>query len=143
MEIIIDGVFVMIDEAQTAAFYARAPELDCPCRDCLNFLQALPRLPSKARDFMASIGVPLSKSTEVYSLERDEAGCLRYGGFTSVCGKLPEHVERTASWAFAEGCSVYFTRDRWLRHGDFPEPAMQMEFTLTLPWMLDTPRESS
>lgn len=118
-----------IDRARTAAFYAAAPEISCPCEDCRRFLRLTPRLPEAVQTFLNELGVDARKLTEVYRLP-DEAGKVRYGAFTAVCGELAENGERTPVLSLGESCAAWFRKEISLPEPGFPEPAIQLELEL-------------
>jgi len=125
------GFHVEIDEESTLRWYAAAEDWSCDCGDCRNFL-ALARereLPTVVLEKLDQLGIPPEKTTYVCQLYPDENGrhyqfSYRIAG-SILSGKATETVGRCCHEPYPYGAP------------DFPEPHFDLEFDLTLPWVLD------
>ena len=129
------GFQVEIDEAATQNWYAAAAPWGCDCGHCRNFLALTLRnaLPSSVTEPLRRLGIPPEKATYVGHLYSDSNGHL-YQFSYRVAGSIlsePEGEPHTEARCCHEPYP-YGTPD-------FPEPHFDLEFYLTLPWILPEP----
>lgn len=143
---------VDIDVAKTKQFYKNADTVSksCLCDGCRNFERAVDTLPSIVTAFFADLGIDMRKVRECYVNFADDDGMLFYGGFYHICGTLLDGDsawkkmnnklccwDDKAAFCISPGFHVSFQRDIALLEKDFPLPALQLEFTAKLPWVLE------
>ena len=135
------GFRVEIDEEATRNWYAQADEWDCDCGDCRNFLkQARARtLPAPVLALLDGLGIPPEKSIDVCEYGPEEGG-RRYDFVYRIAGRILSGDEQRDSAKFDWGMGTCF-HDTYPGAPDFPEPHFDLDFSLTLPWVLDEPRE--
>ena len=143
---------VDIDVGKTRAFYETLETVSqlCSCDGCLNFERSVGVLPRSVRGFFDELGIDMRKVCECYVIYTKADGTLSYGGLCHVCGTLLEGEsawrktgETTAEWNEAavfpvsDGLRVSFQEEdiRMLEDG-FPQPVLQIDFTLDVPWVL-------
>lgn len=126
------GYEVEIDRVSTAAWYSTADEWGCACGDCRNFLTAarINALPLFVRKLLEKFELPPEKATYVGQLYADDEG-VHYQVSYRIAGEILAKQ--------GEG-------DRRIRcchepypYGapGFPDPHFDLEFYVTLPWLLE------
>ena len=146
------GYEAQVDEQATRDCYAQAPEWDCPCGHCRNFV-ALARerkLPEELLAILDSLSIPPEKATYVCELYYDkdwrEKGLLyqlQWRVVGAILAQPPGEcydgygplAERP--WGGVMLCRV----DDGYAAPDFPEPWFTIDCSLYLPWVLDEPVE--
>lgn len=135
------GFRVEIDEEATRAWYAQADEWDCDCGDCRNFLKLAHdrALPAPVLALLDGLGIPPEKSTDVCEYGPGEGGRL-YDFVYRIAGRILSSDEQgdSAKLDWGEGRCFH---DTYPGAPGFPEPHFDLDFWLTLPWVLDEPRE--
>ena len=148
------GYEAQVDLETTRSYYAHAPDWDCICGHCRNFV-ALARerkLPQELLAILDSLSIPPEKATYVCELYHDadwrEKGLL-YEISWRIAGtvvKKPESREnegtfwgppvRLPGFQLMLGHEIY-------PYGapGFPEPHFDLDVSLYLPWVLDEPVE--
>lgn len=147
------GYEAEVDQAATAAWYARAEDWGCKCGHCRNFLALARerRLPAELLDILDSLSIPPEKATYVCELYHDETWAekgLLYQFSWRVAGEIlakPAGKVAGPDW----GPNVDFSwGDLSLGHDeypygapDFPAPHFDLGCTMYLPWVLDEPAD--
>ena len=144
------GYEAEVDEQATRACYAQAPEWDCPCGHCRNFV-ALARerkLPEELLAILDSLSIPPEKAT--YVCELDDRDWKEKGVLYEISWRLAGAVVKKPESRENEGTPwgpPSWLRSCWLMLGhetcpvepDFPEPNFDLDVSLYLPWVLDEP----
>ena len=141
-----------IDADRTKMFYAVPRDLGCGCDGCRNFERALPALPAEVRDFLRQLGIDPGQPAEVSAVHSPEGTDTLYSGFYHICGTILEgrnpwvqtglrqyRLDERYAIEFPGDFSFFFTSDCHLLAPEFPRPAIQLEFSGMLPWVLDVP----
>lgn len=131
------GFSVEIDETSTRRWYAAAEEWGCACGDCSNFL-ALARkrqLPASVLESLDKLGIPPEKATYVCHLYDNEKGHL-YQFSYRIAGNILNRSEEADTKEYGQCCHEPYPYGA----PGFPEPHFDLEFWVTLPWVLDEPR---
>lgn len=129
------GSIVEIDEVGTQRWYAGAEEWGCDCGDCRNFL-ALARkrkLPIFVLEHLDKLGIPPEKATYVCQMYPDGDG-QHYQFSYRIAGNILSGESATGAGRCCREPYPYGAPG-------FPEPHFDLEFWVTLPWVLDEPRE--
>lgn len=133
MKTILCGCQVEFDETLTLNWYANAGEWDCDCVYCRNFVSLAKKrqLPQQVLDILARLGIAPEKATYVCHLEENEDGQLyqfsyRLAG-TIISQSQTEQIGSCGHEPYPFGAP------------GFPEPHFDLDFCLTLPWMLNEP----
>ena len=129
------GFETAVDQERTQRWYASAGEWDCDCGDCRNFL-ALARkrqLPAFVLEHLDKLRIPPEKATYVCQMYPDGDGqhyqfSYRVAG-NILSGETAEAAGRCCHETYPYGAP------------GFSEPHFDLEFWLTLPWVLDEPRK--
>lgn len=129
------GFEVEVDQKDTQHWYAAAKEWACDCGDCRNFL-ALARgrhLPAFVLEKLDKLGIPPEKATYVCQMYPDGDGqhyqfSYRIAG-NILSGEATGEAGRCCHEPYPYGAP------------GFPEPHFDLEFWVTLPWVLDEPRK--
>lgn len=127
------GCQVEIDEAGTHNWYAKASEWDCDCVYCRNFVSLAKKrkLPQEVLDILNKLGISPEKATYVCQLQENEDGQL-YQFSYRLAGNIISQSQ-TEQIGSCEHESYPFGAP------GFPEPHFDLDFCLTLPWMLNEP----
>ena len=141
-----------IDVEKTRHFYKNAESVSkrCSCDGCTNFEEAVAVLPQSVIKFFADLGIDMRKVCECYVNITNDTGTLLYGGFYHVCGTLLDGEsawkkinDSTAYWDDGAAVSVSpnfrvsFQEDISLLETGFPLPVIQLEFSASIPWVLE------
>ena len=135
------GSEVEIDDVSTRRWYVDAEEWGCNCGDCRNFL-ALARkrqLPAFVFEHLDKLGIPPEKATYVCHLYDDEKGHL-YQFSYRIAGNILSGETNILSGETATGAGRCCHETYPYGAPGFPEPHFDLEFWVTLPWVLDKPR---
>lgn len=127
------GSIVEIDEESTHHWYADAEEWGCDCGDCRNFL-ALARerhLPTFVLEQLDKLGIPPEKATYVCQIYPDGDG-QHYQFSYRIAGNILSGEAATGAGRCCHEPYPYGAQE-------FPEPHFDLEFWVTLPWVLDEP----
>lgn len=129
------GASVFVDRVATSAWYDQAGPWDCTCGHCRNFLALAKagQLPPEVLDTLDGLGIPPGKATYVCELYTDEEG-VHYQFSYRLAGNILEEGEGSDQFGRC-------THEPY-PHGapNFPEPHFDLEFFLTLPWVLEEPK---
>ena len=146
------GYEAQVDLETTRSYYAHAPDWDCICGHCRNFVAlALARkLPEELLAILDGLSIPPEKATYVCELDdRDwkEKG-VRYEISWRVAGavvKKPESLENEGTFwgppVRLPGFQLMLGHEVCPVEPDFPEPNFDLDVSLYLPWVLDEPVE--
>ncbi len=127
---------VELDEAITKNWYTKSAAWDCDCGYCRNFL-ALARknaLPASVMEILNKLGIPPEKATYVCGIFSDDG--LLYQFSYRIAGNIlnEEQIELSAQ-SSGEGRCCHESYPYGAPN--FPEPHFDLEFWLTLPWVLE------
>lgn len=135
------GFEVELDKAATQNWYARANEWGCTCGHCRNFLALAQKrnLPDAVLAPLQMLGIPPEKATYVCQLYPDGDGQCYQFSYRIVGRILSEREAEELPYNWGDGrCG----------HEPYPygapgfsEPHFDLEFYLTLPWVLEEPTE--
>ena len=125
---------VEIDKEKTEQWYAQADDWGCDCGNCINFLEVVKRdlLPSHIKKHLESLHIPASKATYVCLLDGEHLYQFSY----RIVGRIlsGESVESAAlDWGEVRCCHEPYPYGA----PGFPTPHFDLEFWITLPWILD------
>ena len=147
------GYTAEVDEQTTKDYYAQAPDWDCICGHCRNFvaLARARKLPAEILEILDELHIPPEKATYVcelcYGEDWREKGLL-YEVSWRVAGTVVKQPESRENEGTPWGPPSWL-RSCWLMLGhetcpvakDFPQPHFDLDISLYLPWMLDEPIE--
>lgn len=140
-----------VDVDRTKQFYETASRVSegCSCSGCRNYEKAVQKFPTVITDFFAGLGIDMRCVCEVYVNYANPDGSLFYGGFYHLCGTL---LSGKSAWVPTSSTSSYWKDDRTfpvtdnfhisfqqecdLLEKDFPLPALQLELSANIPWVL-------
>lgn len=130
------GTMVEIDLKATKEWYSRGNEWDCECAHCRNFLELARRkqFPQQVLDLLDGFGIRPEQATYVCQLYDDAEG-QHYQFSYRLAGNLVEEADEAI--ASAENIGRCCHEPYPYGAPDFPEPHFDLEFYLTLPWVLD------
>lgn len=133
------GFRVEIDETATSDWYAHSEQWGCDCGHCRNFLKlALERaLPVQVLEILDKFGIPPEKATYVCEMYPDEGGhCYQFS--YRMAGRIlvdDKTVTAKQDWGWGHCCHEPYPCGA----PGFPEPHFDLDFWVTLPWVLDEP----
>lgn len=126
------GSVVELDREATQAWHQQAGAWNCTCDHCRNFLALAKgrQLPPVVLETLDRLGIPPEKATYVCELYTDENGPL-YQFSYRLAGRILEQkeLEDQPGWCTHEPYPYGAP--------NFPEPHFDLEFFLTLPWVLE------
>ena len=119
---------------------------DCDCLYCRNYLRAIPELPKELLALLDRFGIDPRKEAEVYQCMKNEDGRHLYGASYHLVGELMVDEDYIASeddlykrdglyLLFKDYC-IRFSSDVVLVPESFPRPVIQLEFQVTIPWVV-------
>ena len=138
---------VDIDVERTRQFYLEDGLLDCPCDDCVNYVNAVDKLPEPVKVFFDNLGVNIKNPAEISTLCAVSEKTVVYHGFYYVCGNVLDNdnlgeefdEDDESYYAIAPHFWAYFLRKFALPEDQLPKPLIWLEFTGRIPWVLDKP----
>jgi len=127
------GYPVEVNLEATQNWYAQADAWDCSCGHCRNFLAHARSntLPECVMIVLEELNIPLEKATYVSELYTDETG-VHYQFSYRIAGRIlasPELQLDTEGRCCHEPYPYGAPK--------FPEPHFDLEFWVTLPWILE------
>ncbi|CEG21329.1 hypothetical protein BN1080_00236 [Planococcus massiliensis] len=128
---------VNIDPEKTREFYKTHHPIteDCRCRYCENYSLAAASFPEHVRMHFDRLGIDPQKEGEVFVGDDDGKDMLLYMGFYHAVGELVEGPKQAV--AEESGLRFHFSEQTDLVPEGFPEPVLQWEFELEVPWLLE------
>lgn len=138
MEQVISGWKLEVDEEATRRWYQAAPEWDCICGHCRNFMaQGDASFPKELRTLLAELGVQPTKASYVCQMDQKEGQQLYQIQYPLVGRILEKGTEK-------EEIRVLTPEERAGEPDGaegFPQPRIELELWLWLPWVLREPRQ--
>lgn len=133
------GYQVEIDETATRDWYRDSKGWDCECGHCRNFLALAKerRLPSEVLEILDQFAIPPEKPTylcEIYPNENGHCYQFSYRIAGSILGG-DETSSVSQDWGEGRCCHETYPYGA----PDFPETNFDLEFWVTLPWVLNEP----
>ena len=121
------GSMVEIDLEATKEWYSRGKEWGCACGHCRNFLELArsKQLPQQIIELLEGFGIRPEQATYVCQLYDDDKGHYYQFSYRIDAAFFAEHIGHCCHETYPYGAP------------DFPEPHFDIEFFLTLPWVLD------
>lgn len=125
---------VEADKTATRDWYARSKGWAYDCGHCRNFLTLARRreLPMTVSENLDKLGIPPEKATYVGALDPDEDGLCYQFSYRIAGNILSGEADTKESGRCLHETYPYGAPG-------FPEPHFDLEFCLTLPWVLDEP----
>ena len=138
-----------IDVEKTKIYYnaANLVSKDCTCSGCRNYEQVVDLLPDEVLSFFSRLGIEMKKIREAYVNCTNADDTVFYGGFYLVCGSiiggensLVADSSNSNHWGkthtITNDFKVSFHNDCSLLESNFPLPAIQLEISASMPWVL-------
>lgn len=118
----------------TAKWYASSTGWNCECGHCRNFLEIAKKrgLPKRIVEILDMLEIPAEKATYVCELYTDEEG-VHYQFSYRLVGSIIENSDDDVDRGEGRCCHEPYPYGA----PDFPEPHFDLEFYVTLPWVLD------
>lgn len=136
MELQLFGFLTEVDEHKTHDWYAHSSEWSCSCRHCRNFVQLakIQKLPQPMMDTLRMLDIPFEKATYVSELFTDHEG-IHYQVSYRLSGVIlfaPSEDKQSIS-SLGRCCHEPYPYGA----PSFPIPHFDLEFWITLPWILE------
>ena len=130
------GIPVEIDEVATAQWYSKQEPWGCECGDCRNFvaLAKQKKLPEQVHSVLSELKIDADKATYVCEIIPKNDGHL-YQFSYRISGNILNEDDAnsaTAEWGEIRCCHEIYPYGA----PDFPTPHFDLEFWVTLPWIL-------
>lgn len=138
------GYTIDIDAEKTQEYYAPHDYdyYNCGCQGCRNFMKAADtEISDEEKEFFTSLGLDIRKVHELgYCPISKEKHDLIYSGLYHVCGRLIESQE--GPYVPGNSC-VYFRETPSFPVKDFPQPYIELDVNMVLPFVLDEENQIS
>jgi hypothetical protein len=136
------GWILQIDQQATHHAYDQLPaDWDCTCSYCRNFRAALSVLPGTFLTALEDMGINLLHPAEAIEYPNLKTHLHLYEGWYHVVGHIhaaPSVVlDPYGRREIISGVEVRVSDTLALLPEGFPTPAIQVEFFVSLPWVLD------
>lgn len=131
------GIPVEIDETATAQWYTKQEPWGCECGDCRNFLALASnnKLPEAVHAILKELSIAPEKATYVCEIIPKNDGHLYQFSYRIAGCILNEGVANCSNECWGE---VRCCREPYPYGAPgFPTPHFDLEFWVTLPWVLD------
>lgn len=127
------GYSVKVDLDATQKWYSQAEAWGCSCGHCRNFLEHARRntLPGAVSAALSELDIPPEKATYVSELYTDEEG-IHYQFSYRLSGTILAEPSQEVT-GLGRCCHEPYPYGA----PDFPEPHFDLEFWVTLPWILE------
>lgn len=138
MERLVIGPWTLeIDRKKTAEFYQQHHLItdDCSCHYCANYSLACENFSQEVLDMFKRLAIDPKKEGEVFTADEKEDGTLLYSGFYHVIGRIVHGPD--GEMALVDGLPITFSKETDLVPEGFPEPVLQWDFEMDVPWLLD------
>jgi hypothetical protein len=141
----ISGWELDVDFQATEAAYVQQDEL-CNCAYCRNFQSAYSYFPKELTDFLKALAIDFSNPVYVFEMCKNQDGTHLYSVYYNLVGEIisdpgykkseeckyyPIALKEMQSTANSPICGVSSIP------GHFPNPAIELQFILSMPWVLD------
>lgn len=131
------GYQVEIDADMTKSWYEKSSKWDCKCGYCRNFLllASKKKLPPPVMEILDSLYIPPEKATYVCEIYPDSAGfCYQFS--YRIAGRILNEngiSTKMHTWGDGRCCHESYPYGA----PNFPLPHFDLEFWVTLPWVLE------
>ena len=131
------GIPVEIDDAATAQWYSKQESWGCECGDCRNFLKLSKhnKLPEPVHAILNELKIPADKATYVCEIIPKGDGHLYQFSYRIAGRIMNEDAGNSAieEWGEVRCCHEMYPYGA----PGFPTPHFDLEFWVTLPWVLN------
>ena len=128
---------VEIDETSTTEWYLTSEPWSCECDDCRNFLELCKcnELPKAVHSILKELNIAPEKATYVCEVMPKDGGHLYQFSYRLAGRILNEDTAQStvADWGEVRCCHEIYPYGA----PDFPTPHFDLEFWVTLPWILN------
>ena len=144
---------VNADIERTKAYYHEHGKTvieDCGCINCRNYYHAIEAVSDTVKEFFRSLGIDPQKSPEATFWTMDEQGLAYYSVCYHIVGTLEKSVDIRKPIGndgfvqipenyveIEDGFKVGFTTEIDFPEQDFPQPCIQVDIDIHLPWVPD------
>ena len=129
-----------VDLAATKGYYSSDMVNDCSCYGCENFRACAPHFDARIKDFFISVGIEdMGYIAEIIPYNTEPDGRVFYGGFYHICGNIIERPEAYEPFEITDDFGIWFDEDCARLSEDFPRPALQIEISTKIDWVIDKP----
>lgn len=143
VELSIGDQLIRYDADETRKIYEGIPRGDadeCGCLPCRNYAaQRGSALPDSFKALLTELGVDESKEGEVYAGGVIDQSRYSFGGWFYLRGILDRRGVRTTTVVEIDDFEFWFTSDCPDAAAFADGPLIAVEFTGSIPWILDEP----
>lgn len=137
MDIVLEYLQKAMDEDITRDWYAESAAWGCDCGHCRNFMELAKKkqLPAYITDILDKLGIPPEKATYVCEMYPDGDGfCYQFS--YRIAGNILSEDDPVITRQ--SGVEVRCCHEPYPYGApDFPEPHFDLEFWVTLLWVLE------
>lgn len=122
-----------IDVERTRIYFEQNDQEICDCLGCKNY-QLFAQDPGEKLDaFFSQFGLKMADVIESTALESEKKDTLSYFCFYHLCGEI---IQGSSENYEAGNLSMRFKEEKDLMAENFPQPSLQMELWIDIPWVL-------
>lgn len=131
-----------VDVEKTKAYYEKGIEV-CDCLYCNNFVEVTKELDAGVLELFHRLGINPAMPAELSEFLTTNREMHKYIGSYHLVGKLLEGNATTSdNWNETntikiEKFTFAFTNELEFLPEDFPVPALQLDFEVDIPWVLE------
>lgn len=130
-----------IDLDKTRKINVAMGENDCACNGCKNYRAFANTCTPTLNAFFQQLGITdLKYIAEIMPFHTTANGLVFYGGFYHLCGCILNDIENDFL-PITEQFNVSFSRKCDLLPKTFPRPAIQLNISAQIPWIIDEPND--
>ena len=159
MRIDLEKYVLEVDVEKTMTFHNGKNSEGCTCSGCRNFKKAMERVDRKIVSFFHFLGLEPESVDSLTPLAIDRDNIMGYVGEYHLCGEIiggsnwPRRtLDENNAWHKTPGNNLFndpeviylskkfrvtFSDDPMDVDRDFPKPAIALEISVELPWVLD------
>ncbi|SNS90022.1 hypothetical protein SAMN05446037_102639 [Anaerovirgula multivorans] len=133
---------IEFDRVKTEEYYKNICE-GCTCAYCINYRENLKSLTNDIEEFFSKLGIDPLKEGEFIEFGEIEPGIRHYSGFYHFVGNIIDGPKFSSlHWDKEKMLKVGsyflgFSDEIELLPNDFPKPVVQLEFEVSLPWIIE------
>jgi hypothetical protein len=144
IQMIFNDWVIEVDKEATKNYYDNHKvEDDCSCLYCDNYRAYCGKLTPELLNFFGQLGIDPKKEGEFMDLDTGDDKLRPFLGMYHIVGRIvsgPDNTDRDwneLNLIKIQNYKFGFNREIYCLPEDFPEPVIQLDFSATIPWVLE------